>query len=108
LADGSTAMLDSDTTLIVHETWRERDIHLARGQTLFHVAKDPERPFVVSVADNTITATGTTFDVRVDAGRLTVLLVEGRLHVDLPETGSQPAEQTDMAAGWQLTASTGG
>jgi len=108
LADGSTVMLDSDTTLLVHETWRRRDVTVKRGQAYFHVAKDPARPFSVSAANSSVTATGTQFDVRVDPDRLTVLLVEGTLHVDISASASQPAQETDMVAGWQLTASMGG
>jgi transmembrane sensor len=104
LPDGSTATLDTATTLDVHETWRKRAITLAQGQALFHVAKDAARPFTVSAGGNSVTATGTIFDVRVDAERFTVVLTEGRLHVDLPQTASAPAEQTDMVAGWKLTA----
>lgn len=108
LADGSSVMLDSDTALRVHETWRRRDITLEHGQAFFHVAKDPARPFVVSAASSSVMATGTAFDVRLDPGQLTVLLTEGRLHVELAETASTPATQANMVAGWQLMASANG
>lgn len=104
LPDGSTATLDTGTVMNVHETWRKREIALERGQAFFHVAKDASRPFTVSAYGNAVTATGTAFDVRVDNGRFIVLLTEGRLHVDLPQTPYQPAEQTDMIAGWKLIA----
>ena len=104
LADGSTVMLDSDTALTVHETWRRRDITLEHGQAFFHVAKDPARPFVVSAAGSSVMATGTAFDVRIDPERLLVLLAEGRLHVEISQTATTPSEQTNMVAGWQLTA----
>lgn len=104
LPDGSTATLDTGTVMNVHETWRKREIALERGQAFFHVAKDASRPFTVSAYGNAVTATGTAFDVRVEDGRFTVLLTEGRLHVDLPQTAYQPAEQTDMIAGWKLIA----
>jgi transmembrane sensor len=104
LADGSSAMLDSDTTLLVHETWRRRAVTLSRGQAYFHVAKDAARPFTVSAAGNVVTATGTAFDVRIDRNRFLVLLIEGRLHVQIPENSSEPAEETDLMAGQRLTA----
>jgi transmembrane sensor len=108
LADGSSVTLDSNTLLVAHETWRQRDVSLLRGQALFHVAKDSARPFIVSAADSDVTATGTAFDVRLDPDRLTVLLTEGKIHVVLPERSSQPAMQSDMVAGWQLIASNSG
>ena len=52
-----------------------------RGQALFHVAKDSHRRFVVYAAGNSVTATGTKFDVRVDPDRFNVILLEGRVHV---------------------------
>jgi len=108
LADGSSVVLDSDTALAVHETWRRRDLTLEHGQAYFHVAKDPARPFVVSAAGSSVMATGTAFDVRLDPGRLMVLLDEGRLHIDIAATASVPAQQTNMVAGWRLTASSSG
>jgi len=102
LADGSTATLDSDTTMVVHETWRRRDIALKHGQAFFHVAKDTNRPFTVAAFNTSVTATGTAFDVRVYPDRLTVLLTEGKLDVEYRGSESMPSEQTDMVAGWQL------
>jgi transmembrane sensor len=108
LADGSSVTLDSNTVVAAHETWRERDISLLRGQAFFHVAKDSSRPFVVSAAGSQVTATGTAFNVRIDPDRLTVVLTEGRLHVLIAETESAPPQQSDMAAGWQLIAASSG
>jgi len=108
LADGSSVTLDSSTAIVAHETWRQRDVSLIRGQAFFHVAKDSARPFIVSAAGSHVTATGTAFAVRVDPDRLMVLLTEGKLHVVIPEVGSEPAMQSDMVGGWQLTASRSG
>jgi len=62
---------------------RRRDVRLVSGQALFKVAKDEGRPFIVSAGDRRITATGTSFDVRVgEKGGVTVLLIEGHVSID--------------------------
>jgi transmembrane sensor len=81
LADGSILTLDSRTRLITRMRAARRDVTLQSGRALFQVAKDPNRPFVVRAGDRTVTALGTTFDVRLDEGRMRVTLVEGKVAV---------------------------
>jgi transmembrane sensor len=108
LLDGSKVTLDSDTSLDLAVSWRQRAVSLNRGQAFFRVAKDVERPFVVTAAGNAVTATGTAFDIRIDKDRFMVLLTEGHLHVQIPATESEPAEQSDLIAGHQLISWAGG
>jgi len=82
LPDGSVIALNTASTVLVHYTDRKRNVQLLRGQALFEVAADAERPFVVTAGDRRITAVGTAFDVRVDASGLRVSMVEGRVKVD--------------------------
>jgi transmembrane sensor len=81
LQDGSSVTLDSGTRLAARFLPGRREIMLLDGQALFHVAKDPSRPFVVRAGDRTVTALGTVFDVRLDKGRVRVTLLEGRVAV---------------------------
>lgn len=64
LADGSRLTLNTSTTVRVNLTKKMRAVTVERGEALFEVAKDPGRPFVVSVADADVVATGTAFLVR--------------------------------------------
>jgi len=87
LPDGSMVTLDSATELTVIYTPDRRGIRLLRGEALFDVVSDRARPFVVSSAQATVTAVGTSFSVAApqdaqDAVR--VLVREGR--VDLADT----------------------
>lgn len=82
LDDGSLVSLNTGSVLEVAFNDKRRDLRLVRGQALFHVAKNRAWPFVVTAGDRQVTATGTTFDVRVDVGRVRVVLVEGRVLVD--------------------------
>lgn len=81
LADGSVVQLNTDSRLEVEFTDGRRGLKLLRGQALFEVAHDRNRPFVVQAAGQQITALGTAFDVHVEAGETRVTLIEGRIEV---------------------------
>jgi transmembrane sensor len=55
---------------------------------LFHVVKDPRRPFVVTAAGVAVRAVGTVFSVQFERDEVGVLVTEGRVAV---ETASRPA-----------------
>jgi len=81
LPDGSTATLDTHSSLDVLYSETERGIRLLSGQALFEVAKHRTPPFQVYAAGRRITAVGTTFNVRLDGQRLRVALIEGKVRV---------------------------
>jgi transmembrane sensor len=81
LPDGSSVTLNASTQIDSQWLASERRIRLVSGQALFRVAKDPTRPFVVTVGDRTVTALGTAFDIRMDADKVQVTLLEGRVVV---------------------------
>ncbi len=64
LADGSRVTLNTSTELRVKLTEAQRSVTVKHGEALFEVAKDASRPFVVSVSDAQVVATGTAFVVR--------------------------------------------
>jgi transmembrane sensor len=110
LPDGSVATLNTDTQLKIAYTDGERGVRLVRGQALFQVAKNRRVPFRVYAADRRITAVGTTFDVRVERGKVRVALVEGVVSVasDPPKPSGRapavPLQQVVMTAGEVLEA----
>ncbi|WP_242107531.1 FecR family protein [Luteimonas aquatica] len=81
LADGSRIILNTDSELRVRYGAAKREIALTRGEALFEVAHDPRHPFVVAAAGGTVTALGTRFRVRDDAGAAAVTLLEGKVEV---------------------------
>lgn len=81
LADGSRVTLDTASRVRIAFSGQERRLRLDSGQAMFQVARDAARLFVVSAGGREVTARGTTFDVRLDADRLRVALVEGRVEV---------------------------
>nr|WP_316629450.1 FecR domain-containing protein [uncultured Brevundimonas sp.] len=85
LEDGSTVTLNTATRLEVRYSETRRFIHLAGGEALFDVAKDPARPFVVRVEEADIRAVGTSFAVAGGTDRPVNLLVrEGVVEVVRP------------------------
>lgn len=113
LPDGTEVTLNTDTILRTRADKDQRLIYLERGQAYFQVAKDRQRPFVVTAAGRTVTALGTAFDVRVDHGRFEVTLVEGKVRVEAKAAAGNLApgapavnfQATEMTAGSQLVAS---
>ena len=85
LADGSTVDLNTNTELNVRISGTRRDIMLSRGEALFHVAHDPNRPFYVTAGGTVVRAVGTEFSVRIrDPEHVDVLVAEGKVAVGAP------------------------
>lgn len=83
LSDGTSLTLNTNSRVEVDFKAEQRDLRLLRGQALFEVAKDIDRPFVVEAGDQRIVALGTAFDVRLDTTTgVQVTLIEGRVSVD--------------------------
>jgi len=64
LADGSITQLNTDTLLEIDYRADERRVRVVKGEALFDVTKDVERPFVVAASATTVRAVGTRFVVR--------------------------------------------
>lgn len=98
LADGSTVRLNTNTILDTHFNRRQREIHLQKGEALFDVARNPERPFIVIAGDTRVRATGTAFNVRIhDGGAVEVVVTEGTVEV-LPVTSPATAPVPEVQA----------
>lgn len=81
LDDGTTVELNSRSRLRVRFTQNARTVELLNGQALFHVAKNPTRPFVVESDGMRVRAVGTQFDVYKHQSGTTVTVLEGRVAV---------------------------
>lgn len=83
LADGSTLVVDTATTVRVALSPSAREVTLVRGRVRFEVAHDAGRPFVVLAEGARITDRGTVFDVEAYR-RVTVRLISGAVDISLP------------------------
>lgn len=81
LSDGSRITLDTDSQVRVRFSAGERRIELLRGQALFEVAHNAQKPFIVAAGDTRIRATGTRFEVRKIDEDVRVTLTQGSVEV---------------------------
>ncbi len=81
LPDGSVVEMNAHSAIAVAYTGPERRVRLAQGEAHFAVAKDPQRPFIVGAHGVAVRAVGTAFNVRLDAGKVDVLVTEGTVAV---------------------------
>lgn len=84
MPDGSKVTLNTDSEIRVAVTEKERRVELKHGEAFFEVAKDPSRPFVVTVAGQRIVAVGTAFSVRREGNDIRVIVSEGKVRVEVP------------------------
>ncbi|WP_298917008.1 FecR domain-containing protein [uncultured Algimonas sp.] len=82
LPDGSTVEVNTDSEIRVVLADQAREIYMLRGQAIFDVAHDADRPFMVYAGDRKVTALGTLFEVRLDEASTQVTLLEGKVRVD--------------------------
>lgn len=90
LSDGSSIRLNTDSRVQVMYRDRSRSIRLLRGEALFSVMPNPNKPFEVYAADSVVRAVGTVFAVHLDRSKIDVTVTKGA--VDVAETVSLPAE----------------
>lgn len=93
LSDGSKVLLDSKSRLRVSFTPATRTVELLRGQALFHVVSDPQRPFLVRAGHAVVRDVGTVFDLNRMGDGAIVTVVEGRVAVAVPR---EPQDGNDM------------
>lgn len=93
LADGSVVVLNRGARITVAYTDGERRVDLAQGEAHFQVAKNPARPFIVSVRGVDVRAVGTAFNVHLKGESVEVLVTEGKVSVAPAESGGQTSEE---------------
>ena len=113
LPDGSTVELNRGATLDVDFSNALRRVTLHGGDGHFAVTKDPDRPFIVAADGVEVRAVGTAFVVAPSAGRVAVVVTEGRVAIsrseEISRTGSAAPRTTaavELSAGEGLRLST--
>jgi len=84
LSDGSMVALNQHSSLSTAFSKKHRRIRM-RGEAYFEVAKNPEKPFVIEVAQVEVTVIGTRFNVdnRSDSTKVIVSVEEGKVKVQI-------------------------
>jgi transmembrane sensor len=102
LEDGTVVQLEPETRLRVRYEAELRRVELEHGRALFRVAKNPQRPFVVSADETSVRAVGTAFGVESGSRGVVVTVAEGKVAVaDSPQARSSGAE-IFLTAGQQV------
>ncbi len=91
LPDGSTIEAPAGVEYTVDYSGHFRRVYLTRGEALFAVAKNSDQPFVVEAGGVDFRAVGTAFNVRLEAGKVALLVTEGKVAVDT-SSARTPAE----------------
>jgi transmembrane sensor len=96
--DGTTAELNTDTSLHVSVTSGHREALLDQGEALFDVTRDPNHPFVVRARDSHVDALGTRFTVVSRPEHpLTTLVTDGQVEVCTPALEPRLVDANQMA-----------
>lgn len=111
LADGSIARVGPRSRLRVEFEDNLRSVYLTRGEAVFQVAKDPNRPFLVHAQMAVVRAVGTEFGVAHRHNTVVVTVAEGKVAVsqggrpivrdiekERPEAGSNVSDSADKKA----------
>ncbi|GAB4519961.1 MAG: hypothetical protein Kow00133_06020 [Amphiplicatus sp.] len=88
LADESVVTLNTASRIEVAYSKRARRVHLAQGEVLFDVRRDPEKPFLVATRHGEVAVTGTVFAIRLDDAQTDVFVVSGAVSVAPPTNGA--------------------
>jgi transmembrane sensor len=93
LDDGSLVTLNTDSTIEVAFTRDRRLVRLPKGEALFAVSHDPQRPFEVQVGDVKFRAIGTQFNVDRREDHTAVTVVEGKVALVPVQAGAGSASR---------------
>lgn len=85
LSDGSQMLLDARSRVQLDFAGTQRNVRLLEGAITVSVARDPNRPFVVTTDQGTVRALGTRFMVRQQARRSLVVVHEHEVEIQTLE-----------------------
>jgi transmembrane sensor len=96
LEDGSHVTLDTGSRIDVAVGATERHVDLIQGDAYFEVAKDPKKPFVVSLNRARVVAVGTQFYIARGDNAAIILVTEGKIRLERPTESPR-----EISAGFQ-------
>lgn len=90
LEDGTALVLNADTSINITYYRDKRTVTLKRGEVIFDVARDPERPFIVESGHARVTVLGTRFAVNRLTDLVRVSVDHGRVRVEAQDDSGSP------------------
>lgn len=104
--DGSIIHLNTNSRIETEFSDEKRIIKLIKGEALFEVAHDPDRPFIVYAGDRLVQAIGTKFVVHLKSENIQVTVTDGKVKmskvalntklVDIKELNNTTIEKDDV------------
>ena len=107
LEDGSVITLNTDSYVEVDFTEGQRDIRLLKGEALFSVAHDEQRPFLVFANDGIVRAVGTEFSVHITDFAMEVIVSEGSVELSTLKPTQPEMPETKVSSNITKVASLG-
>lgn len=102
LTDGSTLLLDGNSAIKADFKQTQRGLTLRRGRLWIDVAKDAQRPFLITAGDTLVRVVGTHFSVMRSGDQVTVTVAEGQVAVS-----DSTDRQAMLVGGQQITVQNG-
>jgi transmembrane sensor len=99
LEDGTRVELNTNSRIVVRYRAGKRQVKLVKGEALFEVAADPDRPFVLTAGDRQVEAQGSAFNVRLDDEAVQVIVAKGTVEVAEREAFGGASDQARLQAG---------
>ncbi|MEM7280408.1 MAG: FecR domain-containing protein [Pseudomonadota bacterium] len=107
LADSSTILINTDSSLSVDYDQSVRTVKLHKGEAHFQVEKDTQRPFVVYAGTKIVKAVGTAFSVEVLPNDVQVTVTEGEVIILDPKNAhAQESSGTSLIQGEKASLTT--
>ncbi|MEW6981413.1 FecR domain-containing protein [Colwelliaceae bacterium 6471] len=104
--DGSIVHLNTNSRIEAEFSDDKRIIKLVKGEALFEVAHDANRPFIVYAGDRLVQAIGTKFVIHLDAENIQVTVTDGKVKMskvalntklaDIKELNSAAIQKDDV------------
>lgn len=82
LEDGSSVVLNTNTSIEITFSKKERFLKLLKGEALFVVKSDPKWPFIVDTGDSYVRAIGTAFNIKRSTSNTVITVTEGVVQID--------------------------
>lgn len=107
LVDGSVVQLNTNTIVETRYTADQREVYLKKGEAIFTVEKDPDRPFLVHAGNMLVRAVGTEFNVRLrETQDVEITVTEGKVEVVSQTSGNAKRFYAVLASTETATART--
>ena len=81
LDDGSIIEMNTQSKLTVQLDKETRRVHLIKGEVIFDVQRDPDRPFIVDTGNAQVKVLGTKFNIYKQANNTVVTVLHGKVTV---------------------------